>query len=110
MSEFGIFAKDLICKVTIEPTHRERAISIPCSIGFKQKDGKWVNEFVDVLLFEKTFDLDDGIHKGEKIKVSGRMNLSEYNGKKKWSIYADKIETDRGTSDPQQAPLEDVPF
>lgn len=92
MSDFGVFAQDLLCKVTIEPTHREKVTSIPCSVGFKQKDGEWVNEFMDVLLFKKTFHLDDGIQKGDKIKVSGRMNLSEYEGKKKWSIYADKLE------------------
>jgi hypothetical protein len=112
MSEFGIFAKDLLCKVTIEPTHRETVTSIPCSIGFKQKDGTWVNEFVDVLLFQKNFSLDTGIQKGDRIKVSGRMNLSEYKDKKKWSIFADEIDTGNSQQDSGNAPLDDnqIPF
>jgi hypothetical protein len=108
MNDFGIFAKDLMCKVTLEPTHRETVTSIPCSVGFKQKDGTWVNEFMDVVLFKDNFGLDDGIQKGDKIKVSGRMNLSEYKEKKKWSIFADEIKTDKKQ---ESAPLDDdIPY
>ena len=119
MAEFGIFAKDLLCKVTIEPTHREKVTSIPCSIGFKQKDGSWVNEFVDVLLFKDNLGLGGEINKGDKIKVTGRMNLSEYKDKKKWSIFADYIFNETVRDDVKQGadlctdgtPLDDgVPF
>jgi hypothetical protein len=109
MPEFGIFAKDLMCKVTIEPTRKDKVINIPCGIGFKQKDGTWVNEFVEVVLFAPNFHMDTGIKKGDKIKVSGRMNLSEYKDKKKWSIFADEIKTE-GQQDSGQAPLDDVPL
>jgi single-stranded DNA-binding protein len=58
----------------------------------------------------------DGIAAGDKIKVSGRMQLSEYTKKdgtkvKKWAVMADEIDTGKPPSVPQERPpIGDIPF
>ena len=99
MSErFGIFAENLNVKVTNDPKVSEKVTRIPCSMGFKDKKAdKWVNEWVDVVVFDKS--LSEGIVKGDRLKVSGRLTLSEWtdkqgNTKKSWSILVEELAKD----------------
>jgi single-stranded DNA-binding protein len=94
-NKFGLFAINQNVKVTQDPKIFDKIAKIPCSMGFKDKAGKWVNEWVDVICFKK--EQADGIAKGDKIKVTGRLNLSEYENKKgekvkSWQILVDEIE------------------
>lgn len=118
--EFGFYAKNVTAKVTIEPGKYGKIVKIPVSIGFKNQE-KWANEFFDVIVFESLQDQADGISKGDKIKVSGRVTLNEWTAKdgttkKTWQILASKIEgpaePKQPAFDPDSAPLpdDDVPF
>ena len=116
MEEFGFFAKDVLLKVTNEVYKSDKFLKIPCSAGFKQRDKSYVNEWFDVMVFEDNFLKAAGIEKGDKIKVSGRLSLSEWTSKsgekkKSWQILASDIVTDKPQGVPaQSAPIEDVPF
>ena len=92
--KFGLFAINFNVKVTQEPKEFANMIKIPCSMGFKSKDGFWVNEWISVLVFDKS--LSEGIVKGDRIKVSGRVVLTEWvnktaEKKKEWTCFADEI-------------------
>jgi hypothetical protein len=93
--KFGLFAINLNCKVTNDVKKFEKMAKIPCSIGFKNKDNTWVNEWVDLIIFDTGMDISD-IAKGDKLKVSGRMSLGEWTNKagekkKSWSLFVDEL-------------------
>jgi len=94
--KFGIFAVNLNCKSTGEVKKYDKMRKISSAIGFKQKDGTWVNEWLDLVIFDTDIDLE-GVGKGDRLKVNGRMSLSEYTNKagekkKSWSCFCDSIE------------------
>jgi len=93
--KFGLFAINLYCKVTQDIKQFDKMRKIPSSIGFRQKDGTWVNEWLDLVIFDKDIDLE-GIAKGSKLKVTGRISLSEWTNKagekkKQWSCFCDEV-------------------
>ena len=113
MSEkkFGIYAIDLWVKVTNAHRNAGKLIVVPGQMGFKQRDGSWVNEWIDIILFER---LQGNIpKKGERVQVSGRMDCSEYKEKKQWKVFADELkrqgEPERAP-EPGPLPDDDVPF
>jgi len=107
MSDFGIFAQNQILKVTNEVKTAGSILIIPCQIGFKQKDGTWVNDWVDVIVFEDLKPQAEGIHKGDKITVSGRVQMKEYKDKKSLQILASCIGRQEKADNP---PPDSVPF
>ena len=112
MSDFGIFAQDQILKVTNDVKRFDRVHRVPCQIGFKDRQsGKWANEWMEVIAFTDLFDVTDKILKGDKVTVSGRVNMREWEGKKSWEILANRIEiAGQGQPTPQGANHEtDVP-
>ena len=93
--KFGLFAINLNCKVTQEVKIFDKMRKLSSSIGFKQKDGTWVNEWLDLVIFDKDIDLE-GIKKGDRLKVTGRFSLSEWTNKtgekkKQWSCFCDEV-------------------
>jgi single-stranded DNA-binding protein len=91
--DFGIFARDLRLKVTNNIKQAGKVIIIPCQMGFKQQDGSWVNEWVDLVVFQgSNYDLALSVDKGATINASGRFVLKEYQGKKSWQILCDHLE------------------
>lgn len=114
--EFGIFAKNILAKVTNQVSKFDKFYKIPVSIGFKGKDGQWVNEFFDIVVFGDLFSSAELIEKGDKIKVSGRVQLNKWTDKtggerKSWQILASEIITDKPQGVPERsASIEDVPF
>jgi len=117
MNDFGIFAKDQLAKVTMDTGKYGKIIKVPVSIGWKNKD-VWTNEFFDVIVFEKLWPVAETISKGDKIKVSGRLQLSEWTNKtgttkKQWSILADELSVE-GAKPPYLGSLpddeENIPF
>jgi hypothetical protein len=116
---FGIFAESVRVKVTNEPRMAgEKARVIPGQVGFRQRDKSYVNEWFDVIIFQGSGLMDTEIKKGDVFKVSGRVDCSEYQGKKQWKIYADTLEyaeKKQGYQELHQEPeplpdSEDVPF
>ena len=116
MADFGIFAQDMMLKVTNTIYRADNFWKIPCSAGFKQRDKNYVNEWFDVLVFSDNFQKADLIEKGDKIKVSGRVNLTEWadktgNKKKSWQILASDIRTDKPQGeDRPKTTQDDIPF
>ena len=115
MEEFGIYAKQLKCKVTNAIKKFDRAWRIPCSIGFKQQDKTYVNEWMDVIVFQDLIPKCELIEKGDTITVFGRLTLSEYTDKKgdkkkNWQILCSEIRTDKKAVNYEQPPIEDIPF
>jgi single-stranded DNA-binding protein len=115
MSAFGFLAENAKVKVTNEVKRKDTIVIIPCQMGFKQKDGKYAHEWVDVMLYGSDMPKAEGIKKGDKIFVWGRMHLNEYNDKKSWQIWASDIlkeekETDILPDKEQDIPLSNVPF
>jgi hypothetical protein len=117
MSDFGIFAKDLTLRAYRPPEKYGKIMKVPCTTGFKQRDNTYVNEFFDLIVFDDGFKDVEGIVKGDKLQVIGKVQLSEWTTKdgekrKQWSILASDIYNPK--NDPrqneQQAPLGDVPF
>lgn len=111
--EFGFYARNALLKVTNEVFKSESLWKIPCSMWFKQRDKTYVNEWVDVLVFPDLFKDAENIQKGDKIKVFGRLTLSEWTSKsgekkKTWQILASEIRTDKQATTP--APQEEPPF
>lgn len=116
MSKIGFYAEQAPLKVTQAPKVFERMVKVPCQMGFKNGD-TWTNEWVDVLLTKDLMKFADGIEKGDKLNVWGRMELTTYKDKKSWNIWASEIEMreKKETKDvpdnvPEQPPLQDVPF
>ena len=116
MEEFGIFAKQLKVKVTNAIKKFDKVWRIPCSMGFRQQNKTYVNEWVDLVVFSDLFDTCEGIEKGDQLTVFGRLTLSEYTDKqgdkkKSWSILCSEIRTDKPKAvDREQPPITDVPF
>ncbi len=82
MEEFGLFAKQLKVKVTNEIKKFDRAWRIPCSMGFRQQDKTYVNEWIDLVVFQDLIPQCEGIEKGDYLTVFGRLTLTEYTDKK----------------------------
>ena len=61
MEEFGLFAKQLKVKVTNEIKKFDRAWRIPCSMGFRQQDKTYVNEWIDLVVFQDLIPQCEGI-------------------------------------------------
>ena len=116
MDEFGFMAKQVKVKVTNAVKKFDKVWRIPCSMGFKQQDKTYVNEWVDLVVFSDLFETCEGIEKGDQLTVFGRLTLSEYTDKqgekkKSWSILCSEIRTDKPKAvDYEQPPLTDVPF
>jgi single-stranded DNA-binding protein len=90
--KFGIFAVNQKLKVTNDIKDAGKVLIIPCSMGFRQQDKTWVNEWVDVVVFNgMNHEIAKGIRKGDHITVSGRLMMKEYNSKKSWQILADEL-------------------
>ena len=103
--KFGIFAINLKCKMVgdkgVQTYDKMRKIST--SIGFKQKDKTWVNEWLSLVIFDTDIDTE-GLVKGDTLKVSGRISLSEWTNKagekkKDWSCFVEELTKD-GESNP----------
>jgi hypothetical protein len=111
MKRYGIFAEDLKVKVTNE-IKEGKLIKIPCQMWFKIKDKEYCYEWIDVCLSQANFPLANGIKKGDKITVSGQMTMSEYNGKKQWTLWATELKSDKPVGeDVKHEPInDDVPF
>lgn len=112
-NKFGLFAINLNVKCTQGPKIFDKIAKVPCSMGFKDKTGKWTNEWVDVICFQK--EIAEGVTKGDMIKVTGRLNLTEYENKKgekvkSWQILVDELEKKKLTDLQSYVPQEDVPF
>lgn len=115
MEEFGIFAKQLKVKVTNAIKKFDKVWRIPCSMGFRQQDKTYVNEWVDLVVFSDLFDTCEGIEKGDQLTVFGRLTLSEYTDKKgekkkSWQILCSEIRSDKKPIDREQVPITEVPF
>ena len=78
--KWGFFAVNVKMKVTNDIKDFPTMCKIPCSVGFRQKDKTYVNEWVDVLLNHDQEEMTQGIKKGSMIEVCGHLNVSEYNG------------------------------
>jgi single-stranded DNA-binding protein len=94
--KFGIFAEKLMVKATSDVKSFDKMRKISASMGFKQKDGTWANEWLDLVIFDKDIDLE-GVGKGDKLNVTGRLTLQEYTTKagerkKAWSCFVDALE------------------
>lgn len=114
MEQFGIFAKDKRLKVTNAVKGAGQVLIIPCSMGFKQKDGTWVNEWVDCIVFAGgLYDTAQSIQKGDQITVSGRLTMKQWQDKKSWQILCDELklygESAQSYGQGEQ-PEDDVPF
>jgi single-stranded DNA-binding protein len=113
MSEdFGIFAKDLRLKVTNNVRQAGKVIIIPCQMGFKQQDGSWVNEWVDLVVFQGgNYTPAMSVIKGETITVNGRMVMKSWNDKKSWNILCDDLLVpNAGVTQSGGSQDSDVPF
>jgi single-stranded DNA-binding protein len=116
MEEFGIFAKQLKVKVSNAVKKFDKVWRIPCSMGFKQQDKTYVNEWVDLVVFSDLFQDCEGIEKGDYLTVFGRLTLTEWSDKKgdkkkSWQILCSEIRTDKPKGqDREQPPLDSVPF
>ena len=92
--KFGLYAINQKLKVTNEVKAMAKIVIIPCSIGFKQQDKTWANEWIDVAVFAgDCFEKAQTIKKSDQITVSGRMTMKSYNGKKSWQILCDNLQT-----------------
>jgi hypothetical protein len=119
MGDFGFLVIQQRAKVTQDPKDFSKLIRIPCQIGFKQIGKTWLNEWFDILVFPSdpvAYEVAKGIHKGDRIQVSGRFTMSDYDGKRKYSILANQIEIEK-RAEPDGEPYqrqdikdEDVPF
>ena len=90
--KFGIYAVNQRLKVTNEVKSAGKVLIIPCSMGFKQKDKTWVNEWVDVVVFEgEVHDTAQGVKKGDQITVNGRLTMKSWNDKKSWQILCEGL-------------------
>jgi single-stranded DNA-binding protein len=119
MSDFGVFARDLRLRVTNNIKQAGKIIIIPCSMGFKQQDGTWINEFIDVIVFGGAFyQYALFAEKGDQITVNGRMVIKQYKEKKSWQINSEDIAitgkdmelTEGNVVNPPQADITDQPF
>ena len=116
MLDFGFFVKDIMVKVTNPVARYDKVARIPVAVGFKQRDKTWVNEWMDVVVFPDLFQAIELVEKGDRIKVSGRLQLSEYTNKsgevkKQWSIIADSVSSDKqGEDRPKTADYGEIPF
>lgn len=88
---FGMYMEDMRCKVTNDPRELNFGTSVPCSIGFKDKDNNWTNIWVDVLVTQKT-DITIPLQKGDSFKCCGRMDCRTWQDKPQWSCWADRVE------------------
>lgn len=110
--DFGIFVKDLRLKVTNNVKQAGKVIIIPCQMGFKQQDGSWVNEWVDVTVFQGgNYTPAMSVIKGETITVNGRMVMKSWNDKKSWNILCDDLLVpNAGVTQSGGSQDSDVPF
>lgn len=111
MSDFGFLATNAKVKVTNEVKKKDTIAIIPCQMWFKQKDGKYIYEWVDVMLYGSDMSKAEGISKGDKIYVWGRMHINEYNNKKSWQIWASDVLKENKEPDTQTSNSDDdIPF
>jgi len=110
MSAFGFLAENAKVKVTNEVKMKDNLVIIPCQMWFKQKSGKYAYEWVDVMLYGDDMPKADGISKGDKIFVWGRLNLNEYNDKKSWQIWANDVQKEVLQDKAPEINPDDVPF
>ena len=124
---FGFHAHDVRCFVTNPPREAGSITIVPVSIGFKQRDGSWMNVFFDLKCFNDTKGRANQLQKKDRVEVSGRLEYSEWtdsygNKRPQWGILVNKLERmDSGGAAPspqygqqqvRQAPqqMDDAPF
>lgn len=89
----GIFAVNQKLKVTNGIKDAGKVLIIPCSIGFMQADKKWVNEWIDVVVFNgQNYETAQTVKKSDNIIVNGRMTMKSWNDKKSLQILCDTLE------------------
>ena len=122
MAIFGLYAHDLRVKVTREPATVGSWLKVGGQIGYKQKDGSYINRWVEVWFPAATAPT---ISKGDVLKVSGRYTETEreYQGKKfeNRHIWAENTTAQQSQSESEQPKradmadqgskaMDDVPF
>lgn len=116
MSEFGMFVKDQKIKITNGTSGKYgKILKLPGSIGWKQKDGTWENEFYDLIFFEKDWPRAELIETGDRIIVSGKVQLSSWTNregvkKAQWSILVSEFDTGKPEGQPVPPVDGDIPF
>ena len=90
MSEFGVIAKALRVRVVGDIKTFSTGVKVPCSMGFRQKDKTYVNEWVSVFLGPDN-SLAGNLKKGDVIEATGSMFMSEFKGVKSWGLKADDV-------------------
>ena len=91
MNDFGVIAKALRVRVVGESKAFPTCVKVPCSMGFRQRDKSFVNEWVSVFLGPESSSLVNNLKKGDMIEASGNMYLSEYKGAKSWCLNAEEV-------------------
>ena len=115
---FGIKAENIRCFVTQEPKTYSKLAKIPVSVGFKQFDGTYYNQFFTILLFKDMIPLADKVKKGDRIEVTGNVTVNFWkspNGEEhvQWQIMANELNGvgQSGVANaPSAADPGDVPF
>lgn len=96
--KFGIYAINQRLKVTNDVKSAGKVLIIPCQIGFKQQDKTWLNEWIDVVVFDgEHSDTAQSVKKGDQITVNGRMTLKSWNDKKSWQILCEDLTVNDST-------------
>lgn len=115
---FGIRAENIRCFVTSEPRTHAKLARVPVSVGFKQFDGSYYNQFFTILLFKDMIHLVEKVKKGDRVEVSGNVTINfwkDNNGEEhlQWQILANEF-NGVGQSGVASAPStvneDDVPF
>ena len=94
--KYGFYATDVYAKITDTIRESGKVKRVPVVIGFKQYDATWVNKYFTIVVFEKNFEIIENMGKGDRVKVSGRVTVSNWTNKEgetkeQWSILADEI-------------------
>lgn len=109
MDGYGFLVVDQKAKVTMPVKVLEKLTKIPVSIGFKQWNKSWENVFMDIVVFPSDAEAAataQTLQKGDRIKVSGKFNISRYKDKEQYSIIANKLEVEStGPRDDTDAPF-----
>ncbi len=87
----------------------------PAQWGLRQQDKTYVNEWIDLVVFQDLIPQCEGIEKGDYLTVFGRLTLTEYTDKKgekkkSWQILCSEIRSDKKPIDREQVPITEVPF
>jgi len=123
---WGFRAIDVRGFVANEPRVLGGVTFLPVSVGFKQRDGTWLNTFLDLKCFKELADKAAGMSKKDRLTFSGRMEYSEWQDKQgnkrpQWAVLVDELKCESSgyqqqppqqTRDVRQAPavMDEAPF